>query len=134
VRVVFIILVLFISIAASGQFVDVTASKNFLPVKSSPLFGNGVSAADYDNDGDIDLYVCSAIGSPDHLYQNNEGNFTSVGDEVGLGSLDRSRMALWFDIDGDADLDLLVVGDCHLDSNDCEDESLMHLFRNEKDV
>ncbi len=124
-------LVFLYTIRLSAQFVDVTASKNFTTGYSSPFFGNGVAAVDYDNDGDIDLYVCSGENSPDQLYANDDGTFEPVGEPVGLGSIARSRMALWFDIDGDRDLDLLVGGDCHLDMDDCDDESHIRLYRQE---
>lgn len=113
------------------SFSDVTNQHSISPVATSPFFGNGVAAADYDNDGDIDIYVCADRGSMDHLYENDGGIFTSVSTEVGLGTLDRSRMALWFDYDGDSDLDLLVVGDCYLDPEDCEEDLNIHLYRHD---
>jgi len=135
-RICILSLVLFGSTLATGQFVDVTNDKNFVPAKSSPLYGSGVAAADYDDDGDIDLFVCTDQGYPNYLYQNNGGNFASIGEVVGLGSMERSRMALWLDIDGDADLDLLVSGDCNSESEDCfeDTESRIHLYQQENGI
>ncbi len=72
-------------------------------------FGLGVAAADYDEDGDQDLYV-SNFG-PKVLYRNNgDGTFTDVtrhagvadGEKVGAG-------ACFLDGDADGDLDLFVA-------------------------
>ncbi|MEQ9584455.1 MAG: CRTAC1 family protein [Phycisphaerales bacterium] len=77
----------------------------------------GVVAADYDNDGHIDFFVPNAEGMPDLLYVNNgDGTFTERASELGVSGGDgadkpRSRVALWFDYDGDRRLDLIVAGD-----------------------
>ncbi len=127
-----LLLILFIGLELQAQFIDETATHNFLAVGASPLFGNGVAAADYDGDGDIDIYVSSEKDSPDQLYRNDNGQFVPIGENVGLGSMKRSRMALWLDIDGDRDLDLLVAGDCHLDADDCDQEILTRLYRQDE--
>ena len=123
-----ILFVLINSTLATAQFVDVTVDQNFALAKTSLRFGSGVSAADYDNDGDIDLFVCTAEGYPDNLYQNNEGNFEPIGETVGLSSMKSSRMALWIDIDGDTDLDLVVGG------NGFEEEITTQLYRQENGI
>ncbi len=79
-------------------------------------YGMGVATGDYDNDGDIDLFV-SNFG-PDILYRNNgNGTFTDVTREAGpsAGSpstgLDDPRWsssAAFVDYDRDGDLDLFV--------------------------
>jgi hypothetical protein len=55
----------------NGTFTDVTAGSGLDKYSG---YGQGVSAADYDNDGRSDLYVTSYGGS--HLFRNN-GNGTS---------------------------------------------------------
>ena len=109
-------------------FEDVTSTKDFQFALSGDTHGSGIAAADFDSDGDIDLYVCTASGYPDYLYRNDGGTFNSIGSEVGLASTLRSRMALWLDIDGDTQLDLLVSGDCDFDNEDCPESSFTRLY------
>jgi hypothetical protein len=70
--------------------------------------------ADYDNDGDLDLYFTTIYyTNEDHsvLYRN-DGNwqFTDVTAEVGLLHLRETTQAAWADFDNDGDLDLLSKG------------------------
>ena len=86
----------------SGQFVDVTTA----PL--NPLgAGGGVAWADYDNDGDLDLYYAHEQGN--HLLRNDDGVFVdgNVGALVGVTG---GHGVAWGDYDNDADLDLTVVG------------------------
>lgn len=115
-------------LSGQAQFTDVTSSNNFQPVIAGDTHGGGVSAVDFDGDGDLDLYICSEKGYQDQLYINDNGQYSAAEEQWGLTSMDRSRMALWMDIDGDKDLDLLVAGDCDFDENDCTDTSHLKLY------
>ncbi|MEE9268927.1 MAG: CRTAC1 family protein [Candidatus Krumholzibacteria bacterium] len=72
-------------------------------------FGLGVAAGDYDNDGDLDLYVNNY--GPNVLYRNNgDGTFTDVTKEAGVASGHRlGAGANFIDIEGDGDLDLFAA-------------------------
>ncbi len=79
-RALFLLNILIATLAVNSQYLDVTSEKNFSIAKSGPIYGSGVAAADYDGDGDIDLYVCTEEGHANYLYRNDLGNFTSIGE------------------------------------------------------
>ena len=74
------------------------------------------AVGDYDNDGDLDLFLTTAPGQEyagDHprLYRNDgDWTFTDVTIGEGLGSVPQSYQAAWADIDKDGDLDLASGG------------------------
>ncbi len=71
--------------------------------------GSGLAAVDYDNDGDIDLYVVSGDVEPNRLFQNQgDGSFIDVAASVGLDLLHKGSGPTFADIDNDGDLDLFV--------------------------
>ena len=74
--------------------------------------GSAPSWADYDNDGDLDLYWVNLYGYPygyGWLYRN-EGNdsFTDVTIEAGLHHYQRKNYALWADLNEDGFLDIFI--------------------------
>lgn len=62
---------------------------------------------DYDNDGDVDLYVANDFGR-NNLYRNDEGRFTDVAAEAGVEDISAGMGVDWADVDGDGLMDLLV--------------------------
>lgn len=81
--------------------------------------GSCVVPADYDGDGDMDLFIggrCVPGKFPaparSVLYRNDKGTFVDVTDKVapGLSRCGLTSQAVWVDIDKDKDLDLVVVG------------------------
>ena len=86
-----------------GTFSDVTAKAGV----AAGSFGMGAAAADYDNDGDADLYV-TAYGRA-ILYENQgDGTFRDATRDAGLAAPGWTTSAAWFDYDGDGWLDLFV--------------------------
>ena len=65
------------------------------------------SWADYDNDGDQDLYVANDY-APDQLFRNDDGSFSDVTSGSGINTLGFAMGASWGDYDGDGDEDLYV--------------------------
>ena len=87
-----------------GTFTDVTEKAG---VGGNSAFGTGCSAADYDNDGHIDLYVLNYNGNI--LYHNNgDGTFTEVSKQAGLDDKRWALSAAWFDYNNDGYLDAFV--------------------------
>jgi hypothetical protein len=87
-----------------GKFTDVTERAGL----AVPMYGFGVTAGDYDNDGRTDLYV-TALG-PDRLFHNLGGlRFEDVTAKAGVGDPGFSTSAAWFDYDRDGRLDLFVA-------------------------
>jgi hypothetical protein len=63
--------------------------------------------ADYDTDGDLDLFV-GFDGSPNRLYRNQNGSFEDGAAAAGIADARPTRAAAWGDADADGDPDLLV--------------------------
>ena len=88
----------------NGTFTDVTERAGV----GDRGYGVGCSGADFDNDGDLDLYVLNYGANV--LYRNNgDGTFTDISKGSGLADARWSLSAPWFDYDGDGDLDVYVT-------------------------
>lgn len=93
------------------RYADVSSAAGFSGYKMAPVHGGGLSAADFDADGDVDVFVPNGVGAPDQLFENlGNGQYQDVAPALGLASTIENNAALWFDHDGDGDLDLLVAG------------------------
>ena len=88
-----------------GTFRDVTAQAGF---QRNNGYGMGCLSADYDNDGDADLYLTNF--GRNQLYRNNgDGTFTDVTSHAGVGDSHWSVSATFGDYNLDGYLDLYVV-------------------------
>jgi len=93
-----------------GRFHDCTEGSGL----ADPTWSMAAAAADFDDDGDTDLFV--AEYGPNRLYRNRgDGTFEDVAAELGLqgpatlhGFTKWSAGGAWFDADADGDLDLMV--------------------------
>ena len=71
-------------------------------------YGMGVAAGDYDNDGDVDLYVTN-VGANVLLRNDGRAGFEDVTEAAGVADPRWSTGAAFLDLDLDGDLDLYVV-------------------------
>jgi len=86
------------------KFKDVTGASGL----AGDGYSIGASAADYDNDGRVDLFV-AGVGA-NRLYRNlGNGKFEDVTVRAGIRSDVWSITGGWFDYDNDGRLDLFVV-------------------------
>jgi hypothetical protein len=88
----------------NGTFTDVTEKAKL----KDTAYGMGVVAADYDNDGYVDLYVTN-FGRNILYHNNGDGTFTDVTERAGVAGSGWSTSAAFADFDGDGYLDLFVV-------------------------
>src|SRR5262245_4213547 len=87
-----------------GAFIDITRGSGL----DVPLYGIGATAADFDNDGKVDIYITAVGGN--RLFRNlGDGKFADVTRQAGVGDGGFSTSALWFDYDADGRLDLFVT-------------------------
>lgn len=93
-----------------GTFTDVTLRAGLAGLG----FSMGVAAADYDNDGNVDLYV-TGVNHNQLLHNNGDGTFTDVTVRAGVTGVIPTLgkawavTAGWFDYNHDGLLDLLVI-------------------------
>ncbi len=86
------------------RFTDVTDAAGVRGVG----YAMGAAAADYDNDGDIDLFV-AGVRQNQLLRNRGDGRFEDITKQSGIASGDWAVGGGWFDYDNDGRLDLLVV-------------------------
>ncbi len=94
------------------KFKDITESAG---VAANDAWNTGVSMADVNSDGFLDIYVCrSADAYPEKrknlLFINNKkGGFTEMASSWGIDDEAYSTQAAFFDYDKDGDLDLFLL-------------------------
>ncbi len=102
-------------VSGSPQFQDWSDQLN-LSSRDDPqtsrfvsYFSEGISMADFDGDGDLDLFL-PRRGKPPIAYRNNgKGEFKDVTAQLGLDHVSDVRMGYFFDWNNDGDLDLLLL-------------------------
>jgi hypothetical protein len=87
-----------------GTFTDVTRQSGLI----NTGWGQGVAAADYDNDGYVDVFFTN-FGTNALFHNNGDGTFTNVTHEAGVAGGNWSSGCAWGDFDGDGRLDLYVA-------------------------
>ncbi len=86
------------------HFTDVTVAAGV----GGTGYAMGAAAADYDNDGRVDLFV-AGVDRNQLLRNRGDGGFEDESARAGIASGEWAAAAGWFDYDNDGKLDLLVV-------------------------
>jgi enediyne biosynthesis protein E4 len=87
-----------------GGFDDATAGSGL----DVPMYGMGVAAADYDNDGHEDVLI-TAVGQSRLFHNTGKGRLVDVTNRAGLGGRSGfSTSAAWIDFDRDGLVDLFI--------------------------
>ena len=95
-----------------GQFTK--AADEYLPNNFDS--GSSVAAADYDRDGDLDIFVGGRIipgkyplTPSSRLLRNDDGKFSNAAESATLTEIGMVTGAVWSDVDNDGWIDLLVA-------------------------
>lgn len=118
----------------TGKFTDVTFEAGLGQVHYPT---QTAAWADYDNDGDLDLYIGNESGygftAPSQLFRNNgDGTFTDVADQAGVRNDQYAKGVVWGDFDNDRFPDL-YVSNLEGQANKLYDGQPNRLYRNNGD-
>ncbi len=100
----------------SGRFEERGAEWG-INIKTASVMGY---FADYDRDGDLDLYLATNLlqvgdeypgPKPDHLFRNEGDRFVEVTESAGIRGEGHAHSAIWWDFDHDGRLDIYVAND-----------------------
>jgi len=89
----------------AGQFTAVAGG----PLAEDDGYSSGSTWADFDNDGDPDLFVPNQQDQENFLYRNDGDSFTRILDSDPAQDRGHSYSATWVDVDRDGRLDLFVA-------------------------
>jgi len=106
--------ILYLLLLISGIVINPAFGAVFTDVSTgTPLSDSAISCSaawgDYDNDGDLDIYVTNREEIPNRLFRNDEGTFVDIAPGTPLAGASDSNFAIWADYDNDGDLDLYLV-------------------------
>lgn len=89
---------------AGKRFTDVTIESGL----DDRRWSYASAAADYDEDGDLDLYVANNFGTSRLWRNDGKGNFEDVSKELGVDVQGNVMGVIWTDVNNDGRLDLYL--------------------------
>lgn len=104
-----------------GTFTDVTSDAG--PLVLTDRVCVGATFADYDDDGDQDLYITSTRGGNVLLRNDGRGHFTDITEAAGVACVAHSQTPAFFDYDNDGDLDLFVTNTARWTTDEFNEET-----------
>ncbi len=113
------------------EFEDITEKAGVAGISD---WSTGVTMADINGDGLLDIYVCSVQGEHglegrNQLFINNgNGHFTESAEKFGLALSAYSTQAVFFDYDHDGDLDCFILNQSHHPNQNIVDTSNRRKF------
>lgn len=108
-----------------GLFINGTEDAGMFSGQGSGRAGRGVSPSDWDNDGDIDIFISNYRLHRNFAWENDgQGQFENIARDNPLGGIGTEVSSLqsyyghtigsvWGDVDGDGDLDLFCANLAH---------------------
>jgi hypothetical protein len=94
----------------SGSDHGYAIGRRAITAHTGERFKAGPAWGDFDNDGDMDLFVPDRRpGEAGSLYENRGGEFVEVASAMGIDDDGEQFSAAWGDYDNDGDLDLLIA-------------------------
>ncbi|MCF7794354.1 MAG: CRTAC1 family protein [Candidatus Cloacimonetes bacterium] len=117
-----------------GLFYDVTERADILPIDGENRAGRGVNMGDFDNDGDLDIFVSNYRLQENFLWQNDgTGHFENAALEKDVAGIEiedwwgHTIGSEWGDLDNDSDLDLFCANLAHPRYIDFSNMSMVYL-------
>lgn len=89
----------------NGKFENVSEERGFL--KSFKQYSFAAAWEDFDNDGDLDLYIANDYGR-NNLFRNDGGRFVDVAAQAGVEDIAAGMSVTWGDYNSDGWMDIYV--------------------------